>query len=145
MVQKQGGVFGAVADSYALVKAIAKFSSSSITNGIVAAPNGCLASASATAAAADVPASVSDVTTVVVPAQPCDYKLPVSKAALVMIDFQKDFLCEGGFGAALGNDLSQLQVRACDAACCFLWCSTQAAAWAVVAYGHHLLPIGLLV
>jgi hypothetical protein len=134
MVQKQGGVFGAVADSQALVKAIAKFSSSS--NGIAAAPsapassgsqpNG-LASSAATAAATaagDVPASVSDVT-VVVPAQPCEYKLPVGKTALVMIDFQKDFLCEGGFGAALGNDLSQLQVRASEAvglACCLRRC-----------------------
>jgi hypothetical protein len=124
MVQKQGGVFGAVADSYALVKAISAFSSSSITNGITAAPNGHLASASATAvaaAAADVPAGVADVTTVVVPAQPCDYKLPVGKAALVMIDFQKDFLCEGGFGAALNNDISQLQVRACDGDGCGLF------------------------
>eukprot|EP00878_Enallax_costatus_P041351 GHUV01048073.1.p1 GENE.GHUV01048073.1~~GHUV01048073.1.p1 ORF type:complete len:144 (+),score=22.57 GHUV01048073.1:370-801(+) len=46
---------------------------------------------------------------VLVQAQPSNFELPVNKAALVMIDFQKDFMCEGGFGAALGNDVKQLQ------------------------------------
>lgn len=46
-----------------------------------------------------------------VQAAPYLYEMPVDKTALIMIDFQKDFMCEGGFGAALGNDVKQLQVR----------------------------------
>ena len=45
-----------------------------------------------------------------IPAQPYDYEIPdLHQVALVIIDMQRDFLEAGGFGEALGNDVSQLQ------------------------------------
>ena len=47
---------------------------------------------------------------VLIHAQPYDYELPsLDRVALVIIDMQRDFLESGGFGEALGNDISQLQ------------------------------------
>lgn len=46
---------------------------------------------------------------VLISAQPYDYELPARSLALVIIDMQRDFLEQGGFGAALGNDVSRLQ------------------------------------
>ena len=42
-------------------------------------------------------------------AEPSSFDLTPASAALLIIDMQRDFLEEGGFGAALGNDVAQLR------------------------------------
>ncbi len=42
-------------------------------------------------------------------AQPYQYCFEPERTALVVIDFQRDFLLPGGFGESLGNDVSLLQ------------------------------------
>ena len=50
-------------------------------------------------------------------AEPGPLSVDLGKSALVIIDMQRDFLEPGGFGAALGNDVSRLQaaVEPCQA------------------------------
>jgi nicotinamidase-related amidase len=49
------------------------------------------------------------VPTTTIAAQPHPLAVDIGRTALVIIDMQRDFLEPGGFGAALGNDVSRLK------------------------------------
>ena len=52
-------------------------------------------------------------TTMTIEAEPGPQSIDLDRAALVIIDMQRDFLEPGGFGAALGNDVTKLQAAVC--------------------------------
>jgi len=58
------------------------------------------------------------VNAVTIRAEPAEVSIDLGRTALLIIDMQRDFLEPGGFGAALGNDVSRLQaaVGPCQAA-----------------------------
>ena len=49
-----------------------------------------------------------EITVLTLPAQPGPFSFDPAHTAVVMIDMQRDFIEPGGFGAALGNDVSLL-------------------------------------
>ena len=55
------------------------------------------------------PAAVAAATSIVAAAVPYAFSFPPQHTALVLVDFQLDFVAPGGFGAALGNDVSLLR------------------------------------
>lgn len=46
---------------------------------------------------------------VTVASRPYDFRLPLSSAALLVVDMQRDFIDHGGFGEHLGNDVTPLR------------------------------------
>ncbi|RYY77321.1 MAG: cysteine hydrolase [Gammaproteobacteria bacterium] len=74
----------------------------------------------------------------VVAAKPEAIALDLSKAALIIIDMQRDFLEPGGFGASLGNDVSLL--RSCIEPCQRLLNAARAADMTVIHTREGHLP-----
>jgi nicotinamidase-related amidase len=63
-------------------------------------------------------------------ARPFEFRLRPGRAALVLIDMQRDFIEPGGFGASLGNDVSHLAAAVAPAR--VLLAAWRAHGWPVV-------------
>jgi biuret amidohydrolase len=72
------------------------------------------------------------------PAKPEAIAIDLGKAALIIIDMQRDFLEPGGFGASLGNDVSLL--RSCIAPCQKLLAAARAIGMLVIHTREGHLP-----
>jgi nicotinamidase-related amidase len=68
--------------------------------------------------------------TVAIPATPFEYPLAPGRTALVVIDMQRDFIEPGGFGASLGNDVTELHGAIAPIAA--LLAAWRARAWPIV-------------
>lgn len=73
-----------------------------------------------------------------VAAEPESVEIDLSRTAVVIIDMQRDFLEPGGFGAALGNDISQL--AGCVEPCRQLLSAARAAGLVVIHTREGHLP-----
>ena len=62
-----------------------------------------------------------ETTMLTLPAQPGPFSFDPAHTAIVMIDMQRDFIEPGGFGAALGNDVSRLAPVVPAAAALIKW------------------------
>ena len=60
-----------------------------------------------------------------IPARPGPYRFRPAHTALILIDMQRDFIEPGGFGEALGNDVSHLRVAVEPAQRLLAWARTQ--------------------
>jgi nicotinamidase-related amidase len=75
---------------------------------------------------------------ITVRAEPYDFSFPPGRTALVVIDMQRDFVEPGGFGAALGNDVTRL--RAIIPAVAALLALFRARGWPVIHTREAHLP-----
>ena len=75
---------------------------------------------------------------VLVTAEPQSLEIDLGQTAVVIIDMQRDFLEPGGFGAALGNDITQL--ASCVEPCRKLLAAARAAGLLIVHTREGHLP-----
>lgn len=75
---------------------------------------------------------------VLITAEPEGIEIDPKRTALIVIDMQRDFLEPGGFGAALGNDISQL--AGCVAPCRDLLAAARGAGLLVIHTREGHLP-----
>jgi nicotinamidase-related amidase len=75
---------------------------------------------------------------VTVVAEPGNLEIELDQTAVIIIDMQRDFLEPGGFGAALGNDISQL--AACVEPCQHLLSAAREAGLLVIHTREGHLP-----
>jgi nicotinamidase-related amidase len=70
-------------------------------------------------------------------AQPFDYSFDPAHTALIVIDMQRDFIEPGGFGEALGNDVSRLGAIVPTVASLLAWCRAHGVSVIHTREGHR--------